>query len=298
MVTGAFGYTGRYIARRLLAYGRRVVTVTGHPHRADPLREHLTVAPMDFDDEEGLARAMEGAETLYDTYWIRFSRGEMTFERAVENSRRLVRAAERAGLRRIVYVSITGASPDSPLPYFRGKGLVEEVIRSSSLSWAILRPTLVFGLEDVLVNNMAWFLRRWPLFPVPGRGDYPVQPVYVDDLAALAISLGQGRDDVTLDAVGPETYTFEELLRLLAKAVDSRARLVHLPPWASLLAAKAAGPLVKDVVLTRDEIRGLMAGLLASSGLPTCTTSFRRWVEETGPRLGRRYASELERHYR
>lgn len=298
VVTGAFGYTGRYIARRLLAYGRRVRTLTSHPRRSDPLWGQVETSPLDFDDPAALARSMEGAETLYHTYWIRFSRGRLTFERAVDNCLRLVEAARAAGLRRIVYISITGADLTSPLPYFRGKAQVEEAIRSSGLSWAILRPTVIFGAEDVLVNNMSWFLRRFPLFPVPGDGEYEVQPVYVDDVAALAISLGMADSDVAMDAVGPETYSFNGLLRALASAIGSGARLVHVAPWAALAAAKGAGLLLRDVVLTADEIRGLMASLLVSRDPPTCPTPFSRWVAENADRLGRRYASEVARHYR
>jgi uncharacterized protein YbjT (DUF2867 family) len=298
VVTGAFGYTGRYIARRLLAGGERVRTITGHPDRPDPLGGQVEVAPMDFDDHEGLVRGLAGAATLFNTYWIRFSRGEVTHERAVENSRALIGAAEDAGVRRIVHISITGASSGSHLPYFRGKGEVEEAVADSRMSHAIVRPALVFGGEDVLANNIAWALRRFPVFPMFGPGDYPVQPVFVEDLAEIAVAAGRESRDMAVDAVGPETLTFEGLVRLIADMTGSPARIVHVRPGLAFALTTLVGWLVRDVVLTRDEIEGLMAGLLVSDAPPTGATGFSGWLAENGGTLGRRYASELDRHYR
>ena len=298
VVTGAFGYTGRYITRRLLAMGRRVRTLTGHPDRPNPFGERVEVAPFHFDAPEQLVASLQGATTLYNTYWIRFPRGPITFEKAVANSRVLIQAAEEAGVRRIVHISITNASPDAPLPYFRGKGLVEQAILRSRLSHAIIRPTVIFGREDILINNIAWFLRRFPAFAVFGAGDYRIQPVFVEDVAEIAVRAGQATDDRIVDAVGPEVYTFEELVRLIAAKVQSRARIVHLPPGLAFLLARLIGYLVRDVVITRDEIAGLMANLLVSDGPPTGKTRFSEWLEQHKDRVGTRYASELERHYR
>jgi NADH dehydrogenase len=235
---------------------------------------------------------------LYNTYWIRFPYGTMTYDEAVANTRSLIAAAEMAGVRRIVHVSIAHADPASSLPYYRGKGELEEAVRSSSMSHAILRPTVIFGREDVLINNIAWLLRRFPVFAVPGDGRYRLQPVFVDDLAALAVDCAMKDEDLVIDAVGPETYTFDELVRLLARATGRRARLLHLPPRLALLASRVIGYGLRDVVLTADEVRGLMAGLLATESPPAGSTRLSHWLEEHGSAFGRRYASELARHYR
>ena len=298
VVTGAFGYTGKYIARRLLDRGERVRTLTRTPASLSPFGAHVETRPLDFGEFENLVASLTGADTLYNTYWIRFPHGQITYETAVSNSRSLLRAAVEAGVRRIVHVSITNASEASSLPYFRGKGLVERAIRESGLSFAVVRPTVMFSLEDVLINNIAWFLRRFPVFPIAGSGNYPIQPVLVDDVARLAVDLGARDDNVVLDAVGPETLTFEELVRLLARRVESRVRLMHVTPSMALLAARMAGWLVRDVVLTKDEVDGLMAGLLVSVDAPTTCTRFTEWLQADGAALGRRYASELGRHYR
>jgi len=298
VVTGAFGYTGRYITARLLACGKRVRTLTGHPARPNPFGGAVEVAPLDFGNPGQLTRSLRGAETLYNTYWIRFPHGAATYEKAVENSRVLFRAAREAGVRRLVHISITQASQDSPFAYFRGKGLVEKALRESGLSHAILRPTVVFGPEGILINNIAWLLRRFPVFAVPGRGDYRLQPVFVEDVAELAVAAGDSRDNLILDAVGPETFTFDELVRLVARAVGSRARLVHLPPGLALWLSRLVGLFVGDVVLTREEVDGLMANLLVSDAPPTGRTRLSNWLARNADQVGGRYASELDRHYR
>ena len=298
VVTGAFGYTGKYIARLLLESGHGVRTLTRNPASISPFGDRVERLPLDFDDAGQLAESLRGADTLYNTYWIRFARGAVNHDTAVRNSRNLIDAAVTAGVRRIVHVSITGASAASPLPYFRGKGLVENAIRESGLAYSIIRPTVIFGREDILINNIAWFLRRFPVFPIAGRGDYPVQPVFVDDVARLAVDSAPGEGNVTLDAVGPETFTFQELVRLIGRTTGGRARLAHLPPSLVFAAARLMGLALHDVVLTRDEIDGLMAGHLVSSDPHTGTTRLSDWMRDHRDTLGRRYASELARHYR
>ena len=298
VVTGAFGYTGRYIAQRLLDRGARVKTLTGHPDRPNPFGDRVSVAPFSFDNPSALTRSLEGAETLFNTYWIRFPRGEVTFDTAVKNSLALIRAAEDAGVSRIVHVSVTNASADSPLPYFRGKGVVEEAVKGARMSHVIVRPALTFGREDILVNNIAWFLRRFPVFPVPGSGEYRVQPVFVGDMAGIAVEAAGQRDDVTIDAIGPETFTFEEMVRLIAEKVGASARTVHVPPRFVSLLSWLTGRLVRDVVLTRAEIDGLMAGLLVSEGPPTGAARLSEWLKHNADEVGRSYTSEIGRHYR
>ena len=298
VVTGAFGYTGKYITRELLARGRRVRTLTGHPDRPNPFGVEIELFPYAFDDPPRLVDALRGADVLYNTYWIRFPKGERTFERAVEHTRILFRAAKEAGVRRVVHVSITNPSEDSPLPYFRGKALCEQALKETGLSYAILRPTVIYGREDILINNIAWFLRRFPIFGIPGDGQYRVQPIYVEDMARQAVALGAREDNAVVDAVGPETFTFDALVRLLRDAVGSRALMVHLPPRMAWAVAQVVGWLVGDVILTWDEVQGLMANLLVSEGPPTGETRFSEWIRENVAWLGRRYASEIARHYR
>jgi NADH dehydrogenase len=252
-------------------------------------------APLQFADEKALTESLRGAETLYNTYWIRFPRGGSTFERAIENTRRLLRCAVAAGVRRFVHVSVSNPSNDSPLPYYGGKAAVEDAVRNSPLEHAIVRPTLVFGLNDILVNNIAWVCRRLPLFVVPGDGTYRVQPVSVEDVARLCVDAGPAAE---FDAAGPETYSFDEFVHLIRSAVGGHARIVHSPLTVALALGRVVGAVRRDVVLARDETLGMMSSLLVSRDPPTASDSFRSWLDANADQLGRRYVSELARNYR
>ena len=300
VVTGASGYTGRYIARRLLDRGAVVRTLTGRPGRPGPFGSRVETHPYSFDDPGALTRSLEGVDTLFNTYWIRFAKGGLTHDVAARNSDTLFRAARAAGVRRVVHVSITNAALDSALPYFRGKALVERSLKTTGLSHAILKPAIIFGREDILLNNIAWLLRKFPVHPIVGSGDYRIQPVFVEDLADLAVRAADSEDDVELDAVGPEVLSYEEMVRLIADKIGASARLVHVRPWAAMLGARMVGLLVRDVVLTQEEIDGLTADLLVSkSGRePTGTTRLSDWLDNNAEHLGARYASEMRRHYR
>jgi uncharacterized protein YbjT (DUF2867 family) len=298
VVTGAFSYTGRAIAERLLAQGRAVRTLARRDAPDDPLSTRIEQAPLQFRDPTALAGNLRGTLVLYNTYWIRLERGESTFARAVENTRVLFRAAAEAGVERVVHVSVTNAAEDSQFAYFRGKAELERELAASGPSHAIVRPTLVFGREDVLVNNIAWILRRFPFFLVPGDGAYRVQPVSVEDTAAICVAAAATARGQTLDAAGPDTYRFDELVRLVAEAVGSRARFLHSSRNVALALSGLVGRMRRDIVLTCDELGGLMASLLVSDGPPRGHERFGEWLRQEGDRLGRRYVSELARNFR
>jgi uncharacterized protein YbjT (DUF2867 family) len=297
VVTGAFGYTGRFITRRLLQSASVVRTLTDHPDRPNPFDERVEVAPLAFEDRPALAASLRGVDVLYNTYWIRFARGDVTFDRAVRNTRHLVEAAVEAGARRIVHLSI--ANPEaSLLPYFTAKARAEQLVMSSSVRYGIVRPTVLFGGGDVLINNIAWLLRRLPVFGIAGSGAYRIRPVHVDDVAAIAVAAGRRDDDVVLDAVGPEIYTFEDLVGLIADTVGHRPAIVHVPPRVVLAVAMLLGLFVRDVLVTGDELAGLVAGLVVTEGPATGTVRLSEWLAEHAGEVGRQYASELARHYR
>jgi NADH dehydrogenase len=297
-VTGAFGYTGKYITRLLLARGREVITLTGHPHRPNEFGDRVRAFPYHFDRPQELAKCLQGVETLYNTYWVRFNHGATTFASAVQNTRALFRAAKQAGVRRIVHTSITNPSLDSPLPYFRGKAELEKDLQELGVSYAILRPTVLFGPEDILINNIAYLVRRFPFFAIPGDGEYRLQPIFVEDYAHLAVELGSGEENCLLDAVGPDIFTFNQLVALIAESLHRRPRLVHLPPSLVLPLSGVIGWWMEDVTLTWDEYRGLSAGLLVSAQAPTGCTRLSDWLAANAQQVGGQYASELERHYR
>ena len=298
LVTGAFSYSGSHIAQRLLESGRRVRTLTFHPQRPHPLQGRVDTFVYRFGDVAALARSLEGVTNVYNTYWVRFDHGVTTFANAIENSRALFFAARRANAARVVHLSIANPSLESPLPYYRGKALVERSLAEAGVPYSIVRPTWVFGGErDVLTNNIAWILRRMPVFAIPGNGRYPVQPVHAVDLARICVEHSQVDSDVIVDAAGPETMSFEELIRAVRSAIGGRAQITHVPPAVMSAASRALGLLVRDVVLTSHEIRGLMAGLLVSHATPLGRISFSNWLADGSRSLGDAYANELNRHF-
>jgi uncharacterized protein YbjT (DUF2867 family) len=299
LVTGAFSYSGSRIAELLIESGRGVRTLTHHSDREHALQASVQASSYRFDDPLALARSLEGIRTLYNTYWVRFERGRTTFADAVANSRALFDAARRAGVARIVHLSIANPSVDSPLPYYRGKALVEQALADADVPYSIVRPTWIFGGgRDILANNIAWILRHMPIFVVPGDGRYQVQPVHVDDLAHICLRAAHGGTDVIVDAAGPDTMPFEELVRAIRHALGRSTPILHASPAAMTALARALGLVVRDVVLTADEIRGLTAGLLVSHQPALGHISFIEWLNETGPTLGRGYLNELDRHFR
>jgi NADH dehydrogenase len=298
LVTGAFGYTGSFIAQRLLDDGHAVRTLTRRQPGDHPLAGRVESVALRFDDTAALAGAFAGVDTFYNTYWMRFERGEEGFAPIVNETRALLEAARAAGVRRVVQFSVTNASRESPTAYFRAKAQVEDLARSCGIPAAIVRPTLLFGPGDILVNNMAWTLRRVPVFGVPGAGDYRVQPVHVRDVAGLAVSLGGQRDATDVDAAGPGTYRFGDMVTLVRDTIRARARIVRVPPTLALLASRLVGLLVHDVVLTRDEVTELTSSLLVSDAPSRCPTRFDDWLRAEADSLGRTWSSELSRNYR
>ena len=295
-VTGAFSYSGKYITKRLLARGEEVITLTGHPNRPDPFGGKVKAYPLDFD-EAGMTRSLQGVDVLVNTYWVRFDKAENTQPRAVENTRKLINAAKSAGARSVVHISITNPSAESHLPYFWGKAANEKTVMESGMSYAILRPTVLVGDEDILINNIAFLLRRFPFFALPGDGSYKMQPVYVDDLAKLAIEGVYSKENYVIDAVGPDIFTFKQMVELIGEKIGSKRPLISVPPRLALFAAQFLSLFVNDVLLTPEEVDGLVAGLLVSKEPPRGKTHLADWLEANKDKVGVKYASELKKHY-
>ena len=294
-VTGAFGYSGKHIAAKLLTGGRRVITLTGSLGRKNPFGDAVKAYPFHFDEPEKLSESLQGVKVFYNTYWVRFNHRTFTHADAVRNSEVMFRAARKAGVGRIVHISITNPSEDSPLEYFSGKARLERALIETGIPYAILRPAVIFGKEDILINNIAWTLRRLPVFGVCGDGRYRLRPIYVDDLAELAVREGESRENAIIDAVGPETFTYRELVEEIGRIIGKRRWIVSVPPSVGFLAGRIIGALVHDVMITREEIEGLMANLLYVDSPPAGKTRLTDWMKEHAPSLGRRYAGEMAR---
>jgi uncharacterized protein YbjT (DUF2867 family) len=295
LVTGAFGFSGRYITRRLLDSGHSVRTLTNSTNRPNPFGSQVKAFPYNFGDFEELVDSMRGAEVLYNTYWVRFDYADFSHAAGVANSFKLFDAAKQAGVRRIVHISITNPSENSHLPYFKGKALIERHLIESGLSYAILRPAVLFGDEGILINNIAWILRHLPVFGVFGNGSYRLQPIYVDDLASLAVEQGQLNENQFIDAFGPETFTYRQLVQTIGSIIHKNRPIIAIPPTIGYWIGWLFGKLLGDVLITRDEITGLMNDLLYSDSPPTGRTRLTQWARERASSLGVDYQSELRR---
>ncbi len=295
VVTGAFGYSGRYIAARLLAAGKRVRTLTNSPERAHPFGTAVEAHPYNFENPDQLARSLQGAQVLVNTYWVRFDHGDFSHAQAVRNTLTLFEAARRAKVPRIVHVSITNPDAASPLPYFRGKAELEAALRGMGISHAILRPAVLFGPEDILINNIAWMLRRFPVFGLFGDGSYRIQPIFVDDLARLAVDAAGDSANLLIDAIGPETFTYRDLVTTIGSAIGRKRSVVQLPPALGIAFARIVGMMVGDVVITAEEVEGLMQNRLWTASPPAGKTALSKWAFTFRETLGREYSSELAR---
>lgn len=298
VVTGALGYTGKSVASKLLAAhgdGIRLRTLTNSPNRPNPFGERLELAPMNFADRGVLVETLRGAEVLYNTYWVRFNHKLFTFRQAVENTKGLFDAAKEAGVKRIVHVSILKPEQGEGLAYYDGKLELERYLKQLGVPCSIVRPGVLFGRGDILVNNIAWVLRRLPIFGVFGDGRYKLQPMHVDDMAELMISEAGATSDQTIDAVGPETFVYTDLVRTIARIIGVSRPIVRVPVGVGYGVSRALNPFVKDVIITREEILGLMRGLLFSDHERVGSTRLTEWATAHAEELGRRYASEVGR---
>lgn len=296
VVTGAFGYSGKYIARMLLEAGCQVATLTNSLHRENPFADRVKAYPYNFGEPDKLEKSLTGAKVLYNTYWVRFNhRRQFTHSEAVENTLKLFAAAKKAGVQRVVHVSITNPDERSPLEYFRGKAILERALIDSGLSYAILRPAVIFGKEDILINNIAWFLRHFPVFGMFGKGNYRLQPIFVEDLAQLAVTKGASGDNCVVNAIGPESFAYRDLVREIGVRIGKMRPIVSMPPLFGYAVGAVIGRWQRDITITREEIAGLMADLLYVEAPPAGQTKLTDWVSANAATVGKRYSSELAR---
>jgi uncharacterized protein YbjT (DUF2867 family) len=294
-VTVAYGYSGRYIAGRLLEAGHTVFTLTNSLGRENPFGNKIQAFPFNFERPARLRATLQGADVLINTYWVRFNHRRFSHHQAVANTKVMFQAAKEAGVRRILHVSITNPDNNSDLSYFRGKAEIEESLKALGVSYCILRPAVLFGEEDILINNIAWSLRHFPVFGIFGAGDYKLQPIYVGDLAAAVVERAGSERNEVVNAIGPETFTYRELVERVKEALGLRTVIVGVPPGLGYLAGRVVGLFVRDVVITWEEIRGLMEGRLCVDAPPLGGTRLSEWMALHRDSLGRHYTSEMAR---
>jgi NADH dehydrogenase len=294
-VTGAFGYTGKYVTERLLAQGHEVICLTNSPQRPNPFGERVKAHAFNFDSPQLSEDSLRGIDVLINTYWVRFNHKTFHHSEAVENTKKMFSAAKNAGVKRIVHVSITNPSINSDLEYFKGKAELEAALAATELSYAIVRPAVIFGKEDILINNIAWVLRHLPVFGVYGTGEYKIQPIFVEDMADLLISESVKSENSVINAIGAETFTYKELVRTIGNIIGKNRKIIQVSPGFGYFVGNIISRLKGDQTITRPEIKGLMDNLLYVDTPPTGKTKLTEWLTAHKNTVGKVYANELSR---
>ncbi len=289
-VTGAFGFTGARIASKLLEEGNSVITLTNSSDRENRFYGKIAVHPLCFDRPADLTESLQGVSVLYNTYWMRFNTILDEHSLAYHNTIALFEAAQRAGVERIVHISITNPSLDSPFTYFREKAEIEERLKEYGIPYAVLRPAVIFGDNSILINNIAWSLRKLPIFGYFGAGNYEIQPIHVDDLAALAVRAGKSLENQIIDAVGPEKFIYKDLVKKIAEIIGRRPLILPVPKLAGYIVGLLIGKMFGDTMMTRDELHALTDGLLAVDSEPTGEIRLTEWMAKNSEKLGIDYA--------
>ena len=296
MVTGAFSFTGRYVAKRLLADGEEVRTMTRFPQSASPFSQEVRAVPYDYDSLDSLTEALAGCNRLINTYWRRQPEGALGYDRVVQQSKNLFAAAKAAGVERIVHISINDPH-GKDFPYFRAKCRTERALRECGVSAIVVRPQLVFGDGELLINNLAWTLRKSRWAPVPGDGRYLMQPIHADDYADLIVAVARTEQRGVVDGVGPDVLTYDDMVRLVGEAIGRSPRIIHVHPRIFARAARVVSRFFTEPTVLKYEVYGC---LVENGVVPRQPQGSRRlvdWLRERKDSLGRRYADQDHRPF-
>ena len=266
LVTGASGYVGGYVCRRLLADGHEVVGLSRNP--AGQTLEQVTSVRGDVTTGAGLAEAMQGADAVIHLVGIITETRAATFHQVhVEGTRNVLAAARTAGVDRLVHMSALGASETAESEYQRTKAEAEAMVRASGLDWTIMRPSLVFGAGDAFFGgSLKELVTLPPVIPVVGTGAYPFRPIWAEDVAtafsrALTTAATVERQ---LELTGPVEYTLRELLVLIRDLLRPGKPLMNVPLLLMRLGIQVFKLLPKPPI-TEDQFLMLLAG---NTGVP------------------------------
>ncbi len=295
IVTGALGYSGKIITEKLLKKNYEVKTLTNSSHKTNPFGNKLKIEPFNFNNPNKLIKSISGFDTLINTYWVRFNHKNFNHSDAVSNTKQLFDCAKAAGIKRIIHVSITNPSTTSNLEYFKGKGVLEDYLQNLNVNYSIIRPAVLFGKEDILINNIAWMIRHLPIFGVFGNGSYKLQPIYIDDFADIIINEISNHNNAIINAIGPETFTYKQLVKTIMDIIHVQKRIINVSPTVGYLAGKLISTIKNDVTITKEEIKGLMDNLLFVDEKATGTTRLTDWLKSNEKTIGIKYANELSR---
>ncbi len=277
-IFGGSGFVGRYIARRLAKEGWRVRIAVRRPNEALFVRPYGTpgqVEPMfcNIRDDASVRAATMGADAVVNCVGTFDKGGRNSFTAVqVEGAARIARIAADCGVGRMVHISALGASATSASAYSVSKAKGEAAVLASMPGALILRPSVIFGNEDAFFNRFAGMSRMGPFLPVVG-GETRFQPVFVDDVAQAAVQGVLGQAQGIYELGGPDVDTFRGLMTRMLRVIQRRKLIINLPFWAAGLmgwgldlASGLTGGLVKNGMITADQVKSLRVDNVVASG--------------------------------
>jgi uncharacterized protein YbjT (DUF2867 family) len=273
-VFGGTGFLGRRVVRHLREHEFSVRIASRHPDRSrklfgsdDPCLQSVEA---DIRDERRVADVLAGTHAAVNAVSLYVERGQETFHSVhVEAAERVAVQAQRVGVERLAHVSGLGADAASPSLYIRKRGEGELAVKAAFTEAILIRPAVMFGPDDAFLTTILELLRRLPIYPMFGRGRTRLQPAYVEDVAeAVARALQRTQTHaITFECGGPRVYSYEELLRALARDADLKRILVPLP-FAAWRALAWTAELLPNPPVTRNQVELMQVDNVCSPGVP------------------------------
>jgi NADH dehydrogenase len=270
-LTGATGFVGRYMLKRLLAEGHSVRALVREPQKAGELSQgEVDLVPGDVVEGTGLEQGMQGCDAVIHLVGIIVEKGRNTFERVHHfGTRNVVEAAKRAGIRRFIQMSALGVRADGVAAYQVTKWRGEEEVRHSGIPYCILRPSLIFGEGDGFVTQMMETMRSAPFFrPVPGSGKPKFRPIYIEDVTACFVRAltAEAATHQTIELGGADELALNDVLAEIARCAGVRKPAIHIPMPLMFAGAAVAQAVLKNPPVTVDQLRMLREGSTCDIG--------------------------------
>jgi uncharacterized protein YbjT (DUF2867 family) len=274
-VFGGTGFLGRRVVRHLLAHNVEVRAASRHPERTASIFEPGTPGPhairADIHTELEVAAALDGCYGVVNAVSLYVERGRNTFRAVhIDAATRVARVAREAGVEHLAHISGIGADAESTSRYIRARGAGEQAVQRAFANTTLIRPSVMFGPDDAFLTTLVKMVRLLPVLPIFGSGETRLQPVYVEDVAegvTRAMLNGPAPRPSCYEFGGPQIYTYEGLLRTVARTVGARPKLVPMP-FALWHAIARIAEYVPGAPLTRDQIALMQNDNVASPHLP------------------------------
>jgi len=268
-VFGGTGFLGRRIVRHLHDKGFSVRVASRRPNPSSGDNPQLRSIAADIHEGPSITSAVAGAIGVVNAVSLYVERGKDTFRAVhVAAAERLANESRQAGVEYLVQISGIGADPNSSSPYIRARGQGEQAVSAAFAGATVIRPAVMFGPDDAFLNTLIKLLRRLPVYPMFGRGKTRLQPADVEDVAEAVARVMQRTETgpLTVECGGPRVYSYEELLRTVARAASVRPILVPVPfgVWHALAWLAEVLP---SAPVTRNQVELMQVDTVASPSL-------------------------------